>query len=1242
MKSMKHRITHCLSLLTATAMSFFVLLPHISFIASAEDNDENTVYISGNEDFLECAKNCTLDSYSKGKTFILRRDLIFTSDTFESVPSFGGVFDGGGHSISGVNISGSMSNFGVFRCIEEGGIVKDLNISARVAPSGSASVIGGIAGTNKGTVNSCTFEGTIKANEKTGGIAGVNEGQIIGSSVSGHIESDHITGGIAGENTGRIIRCENTASVNTEADDISLGPETLSDFSINYLTAPEKLTSSTDTGGIAGVSDGTILICTNRGSVGYAHSGYNTGGIAGRQSGYISGCKNYGTINGRKDIGGIVGQSEPFTSLFVSKRSANELRKELDELTVIIDETIKDVEENKDLIGSKADNVLSDLDRLKEAGHIYANEADTIINDNIKTVNELSTRVSDLVTRFEPVSEKLTKAAEQYSKAFGEIKRAVSILTDEAGDANEALQTLRPALDDMTLISDHIKDSSDQLANALNELRNAMGDAEDVKAALHDLGDSLNDIGYDLSDLSSKIQSLSFDSFSFDPNSDPQLYRIKTDLASISENAQKLSDELTRKRAAINTIVNDLRNAGSTEEIDWQHYNDLLASLFDFDTASLTGLTLALSDITDALTLYIDEESVKLLNDLNETADVLSRITSSLSDITYKASLSPSVLAARRAALESSIDDTVDSVYKMVDYLNYALEEAQKTGNPANDIIDRIKSAWDFLDDGQAQLVAAIYLATDASDKTHEGTSILKDAFGIVSDINDYFGQQAELVFTGADGNIVAARDNIKELTGSLLTSVDSLGDVGGKGLDVLSDDFSRVNAKLDIISNIIIDMVEEVRSTSTDISDYTQDISMTDTAGQSEGKIASSVNYGRILGDLNIGGITGTMGVDNPLDPEGDLQIPDSISTDFIYKTRTVVRDCKNCSDVVSKRDNAGGIVGNMETGCVTGCVSVCEVKSTDGGYVGGIAGNSMAVVNGSYANCRVEGTYYVGGITGKGHDILRCRAFSQVFSSAEYKGSVAGNADGTVSENYFSENDIGGIDGISYEGKAAPMSYSEFSALEGNPDEFKVITLSFCTEDEDGVLTEVGSYSTYYGGDISEKDIPAVPAKDGYFGRWESFPQKDIRFSQRVIAEYSKLLSTIGTELTRDGRSEILAEGTFSEYDTITADHTGQEINVTLSDDGEHRIHYLKNYEHSYLIVNGERVNAVPDGSYLVFDQSGSEFSLIEMEDTSAYSYVYIAVGAGAALCFVLILIIVIRQAKKKKASKAAKETK
>ena len=84
-----------------------------------------------------------------------------------------------------------------------------------------------------------------------------------------------------------------------------------------------SLNSNTiDSGGIAGLSTGIIQLCTNNGSIGYEHVGYNAGGIVGRQSGYVYSCENKGLVCGRKDVGGIAGQTEPYVAIDLSNFSS--------------------------------------------------------------------------------------------------------------------------------------------------------------------------------------------------------------------------------------------------------------------------------------------------------------------------------------------------------------------------------------------------------------------------------------------------------------------------------------------------------------------------------------------------------------------------------------------------------------------------------------------------------------------------------------------------------------------------------------------------------------------------------------------------------------------------------------------------------------------------------------------------------------------------------------------------------
>ena len=59
---------------------------------------------------------------------------------------------------------------------------------------------------------------------------------------------------------------------------------------------------------------------------------YTIGGIAGRQSGLVTGCTNWGTALGRKDVGGIVGQMEPYIELDSGAGSIGKMEQDLNTL----------------------------------------------------------------------------------------------------------------------------------------------------------------------------------------------------------------------------------------------------------------------------------------------------------------------------------------------------------------------------------------------------------------------------------------------------------------------------------------------------------------------------------------------------------------------------------------------------------------------------------------------------------------------------------------------------------------------------------------------------------------------------------------------------------------------------------------------------------------------------------------------------------------------------------------------
>lgn len=475
------------------------LCPYV-FAASRE------IRIGNAEELAEFAGKCSSDSYSKELTVILTNDIDLDGKEL-SVPIFLGTFDGAGHKITGLKISSENSRVALFGIIAEGAAVKNLIVEGDVSPAGTQNTVGGIAGENYGTIENCSFSGMISGTEKTGGIAAVNgaSGTITDCSVSGVIRGSKFTGGITGENSGSVIRCLNEAAVNTtvtEEDLVAAELEELSNAVYDLLKNRDQeyeISTSTDTGGIAGYSTGVIQSCENKGTVGYPHVGYNVGGIAGRQSGYISNCTNTGKVLGRKDVGGIVGQMVPNVTLSFSPDGLDELQKELNTMQSLIDKTLDDTEKLSTVTSGHLTQVSGYVESARKNANDMVNQLSEFADSNIQSINGLSLLVSRYLSKLTPIISDLSDASTSMTSAISEMRKLLEILdgtteyndqlllqikefcteTSQAcGEVSEGLQALKRAfayLGDTSALPDTSKLESDIAAlsretEALNTL----------------------------------------------------------------------------------------------------------------------------------------------------------------------------------------------------------------------------------------------------------------------------------------------------------------------------------------------------------------------------------------------------------------------------------------------------------------------------------------------------------------------------------------------------------------------------------------------------------------------------------------------------------------------------------------------------------------------------------------------------------------------------------------------------
>lgn len=198
---------------------------------------------------------------------------------------FAGTFDGCGHTISGLNVQGSKVNQGLFAAINKA-TIRNLNVSGTVS-CGTKNYVGGIVGkVQAGTIENCSFSGSVTGGY-TGGIAGGLNGNDV--TISGCVNAADVTGTTAGgilgywKTTAAIQNCYNTGSV----------------------------TGSAKAGGIVGqLNKGTIENCYSIGDIGGKAS--QKGGIFAFSSATVKNC--YYTLPETEVRGGTAAAATQITS----------------------------------------------------------------------------------------------------------------------------------------------------------------------------------------------------------------------------------------------------------------------------------------------------------------------------------------------------------------------------------------------------------------------------------------------------------------------------------------------------------------------------------------------------------------------------------------------------------------------------------------------------------------------------------------------------------------------------------------------------------------------------------------------------------------------------------------------------------------------------------------------------------------------------------------------------------------
>lgn len=268
--------------------------------------DGNTYEVYNAEGLKNIAK---LVNSNGGKTLInitLTGDITLTGEwtpigTYDN--PYTGTFDGGNHTISGLTVTGSNENAGLFGYIDKVGTVKNVKLeNVQITSDNQYGCVGGVAGNSDGNIENCSVSGSVSSRCTAGGVVGQQFGGSItlcGSSAT--VKGTGEVGGVAGktDNSATLTACYATGNVTFE----------------------RASTINTFAGGVVG-SNGTgsiLTACYATGNVTGTGTGTGScyvGGVTGdNASGTLTACYHAtGTVSGPDGAtGGVTGRN--YTSL---------------------------------------------------------------------------------------------------------------------------------------------------------------------------------------------------------------------------------------------------------------------------------------------------------------------------------------------------------------------------------------------------------------------------------------------------------------------------------------------------------------------------------------------------------------------------------------------------------------------------------------------------------------------------------------------------------------------------------------------------------------------------------------------------------------------------------------------------------------------------------------------------------------------------------------------------------------
>lgn len=945
-------------------------------------------------------------------------------------------------------------------------------------------------------------------------------------------------------------------------------------------------------------------IISNLNVVGQLHTDNNfIGGIVGDNGGIISNCTFKGVISGRQNLGGIAGKnsgtisnSTAFGGVFGESQLGGIVGDNTgsilqcinnSEINVSLNEFDFQIDEN--FITNS--NTESNSVNITDVGGI-AGASTGIIQNSINYANVGYPHIGYNIGGIVGIQSGYVTQCENYGEVLGR-KEVGGIV----GQFEPYVSTFY-AKSDLQRLSEEIDILSDLTSNL----------SENTKESNHVINSNINALNTSVDDSRVQLETL-----------------IDTTEDLVNENIE-----------SVNTISVTVANT----------LDDIVPITDTFDDT-----TDSLNEVFDYLKIATDEmnNAFQELENVDNIRDKIEGYFEDIDDCFTRAEehIEETELLHKYLQYNVSTSQNLYLISLMVPYYVQALDEIREIRNIVLDIIRTTEDFTTMLSNSNDLIQLSLDNLSIAFEKCNDVVDSIDVTLDLISDLSKKLSEEDEVVFATTNEAYDHARDSLSDSLESVSNYMEDVNNSISFGVDLFLDDFNAINKQLNVVLNLVIDIAQDVTNVGDDLFEI-EDISYDNIASITAGKLSLCNNYGEINGDINIGGISGGVSLEHSFDREDDFKI--SNSQNSTRKGIAVIVDSGNYGEIIAKKDGVGGIAGIQDFGLILNCISSNgSIESIDGNYIGGIVGNSSAIIKTSYSKNLLFGSDYIGGIAGKGNSIQDCYALSPIYSKGGYLGGILGDIydDGVLKNNYFVSDVLGGLNGISYSKKAQAINYNDLLQVNNLPEIFNQMYINFYIEDE---LVETKNIE--FGGNMLNSDFPLITEKNGYYHRWEEVDTSYIVSDLKINAEYIINKTTIASEEKIGKISEIFVNGTYTDEEVLVVDKKNIEVEdftqdilsrvigeYTISIDGENdyidKVRYLMPVNNIKIqLLKDDKwvdVQSEIDSKYIIFDGNSNaitfrvlEENIIDYMDKNTIIY---------SSCLILILFIFRIAIRKKK---------